>query len=117
MLKAVIKKLPDKEGFVLVGFPRNISQAQLFQQKFSVSPVAILVDCSELELGRNLGQRRGKLDDNKEAVKKRLKLYRKETLPMLKSLDEEDRLKVVDGDREPEKVGYIGSNKIPQYCH
>ena len=104
MLKAAIKKEGDKDGFIIVGFPRDIVQAQIFQQKFSVSPVALLLDCSELELGRNLGQRRGRVDDNKEAVKKRLQLYREATLPMLKSLDEEDRLRVVDGDKEPLKV-------------
>lgn len=104
MLKAAIKKEGDKDGFIIVGFPRDIVQAQIFQQKFSVSPVALLLDCSELELGRNLGQRRGRVDDNKEAVKRRLQLYREATLPMLKSLDEEDRLRVVDGDKEPLKV-------------
>ena len=104
MLKDAMKKNTSKEGFVIVGFPRDIVQAQTFQQKFSVSPVAVLVDCSELELGRNLGQRRGRVDDNKEAVKRRLELYRECTLPMLKSLDEEDRLRVVDGDKEPQKV-------------
>ena len=104
MVKAQMKKVRDKEGFVIVGFPRNISQAKTFEQKFGVTPVALLLDCSEIELGRNLGQRRGRVDDNKEAVNRRLELYREETLPMLKGLDEENRLRVVDGDKEHEKV-------------
>lgn len=91
---------PDKAGFILVGFPRDISQAQLFEARFSVSPVAVLVDCSEIELGRTLGQRR----EGAGSVKRRLKLYREGTLPMLKRLDDEERLRVVDGDAEPEKV-------------
>ena len=39
-----------------------------------------------------------------EAVSQRLKHYRETTLPMLKTLDEEDRLRVVDGDKDEEKV-------------
>ena len=39
-----------------------------------------------------------------EAVSRRLQVYRDITLPMLKSLDEENRLRVVDGDREEVKV-------------
>lgn len=35
---------------------------------------------------------------------KRLQQYREITLPMLKSLDEEERLRVVDGDKNDDKV-------------
>ena len=42
--------------------------------------------------------------DCQDAVSRRLQVYREITLPMLKSLDEENRLRVVDGDREEVKV-------------
>ena len=58
-------------------------------------PVCVLIDCSELELGRNLGQRHGRVDDNLDAYKRRLQLYRELSLPLLKTLDEENRLKIV----------------------
>jgi adenylate kinase family enzyme len=54
-----------------------------------------LFDCSELELGRSLGQRHKRIDDHFDAFKRRLELYRELTLPMLKSLDEQNRLKIV----------------------
>ena len=54
--------------------------------QMKVRPKAILIDCSELELGRNLGQRRGRPDDNLEAYKRRLQHYREHCLPMLKAL-------------------------------
>ena len=37
-------------------------------------------------------------------MSQRLKHYRETTLPMLKTLDEEDRLRVVDGDKDEVKV-------------
>merc|ERR1712233_137597 len=54
--------------------------------------------------GRNLGQRKGRGDDNLEAYKKRLAVYREHGLPLAKALDEEGRLRVVDADREPHQV-------------
>lgn len=57
--------------------------------------MAVLIDCSELELGRNLGQRHGRPDDNLDAYKRRLQLYREQTLPTLKALDDQDRLRIV----------------------
>ena len=74
----------------------------VFQLK--VRPKVVLIDCSELELGRNLGQRRGRPDDNLESYKRRLQLYREFSLPMLKTLDEDHRLRIVDGDVEESQI-------------
>ena len=60
-----------------------------------LKPPCVLIDCSELELGRNLGTRTGRIDDSIDAYKRRLELYRELTLPMLKTFDEQNRLKIV----------------------
>lgn len=106
MLRSAMKKSITSDGFVVVGFPRNIQQVESFQEKILTNcpPVTVLLDCSELELARNLGQRRARIDDNKDAVARRLQVFRETTLPMIKCLDEEERLRVVDGDKEDEKV-------------
>ena len=70
----------------------------------SSPPVSILLDCSESELGKNLSKKTGRVDDNQEAVASRLQQNRDITLPMLKTLDEEDRLRVVDGDKDYSQV-------------
>ncbi len=77
------------------GFPRDVIQAQSFEEKMGIKPSVVLIDCSELELGRNLGQRRGRPDDHLDAYKRRLQLYRELTLPMLKFIDEQNRLRIV----------------------
>ena len=59
----------------------------------------ILIDCSELELGRNLGRRIGRLDDSVVASRRKLQVYRDSTLPMLRALDEEGKLVVVRSHR------------------
>lgn len=63
--------------------------------QFHQIPPLLLVDCSELELGRNLGRRESRLDDNVAAARRRLAIYREVTLPMLKAFDEKNRLKIV----------------------
>ncbi|CAG0894995.1 unnamed protein product [Darwinula stevensoni] len=64
----------------------------------------ILIDCSELELGRNLGRRIGRLDDSVVASRRKLQVYRDNTLPMLRTLDEEGKLIVIDGDSDEDHV-------------
>jgi len=41
----------DAEGFFVAGFPRDIIQAQNFEERTGVRPPCVLIDCSELELG------------------------------------------------------------------
>ena len=113
MLRDEMKKHTESEGFIIVGFPRNISQVKSpvfivylsiylstylhispwqvhhFPSRVSTArpPVALLLDCSELELARTLGARRGRLDDTKEAVARRLQTYRQDILTVVSSWD------------------------------
>jgi hypothetical protein len=68
----------------------------LFQ--FKQQPIVILLDCSKLQLGR------GRLDDSVAAFRRRLELFRELSLPMLKTLDSENRLTIVDGDTDTPAV-------------
>ncbi|XP_069948782.1 adenylate kinase isoenzyme 5 isoform X2 [Cherax quadricarinatus] len=104
IVRKKIEELKSHEGIVLVGFPRDIIQAQNFEEKFHQIPPLLLIDCSELELGRNLGRRENRLDDNVAAARRRLAIYREVTLPMLKAFDEKNRLKIIDGDADWEQV-------------
>lgn len=58
----------------------------------------MLLDCSKLQLGR------GRLDDSVAAFRRRLELFREFTLPMLKTMDTESRLSIIDGDTETAPV-------------
>ncbi|XP_042874990.1 adenylate kinase isoenzyme 5-like [Penaeus japonicus] len=104
LLKDKLASLKYREGIVVVGYPKDVIQAQSFEEKFHQIPPLLLVDCSELELGRNLGRRESRLDDNVAAARRRLAIYREVTLPMLKAFDEKNRLKIIDGDADIEQV-------------
>ncbi|XP_042224264.1 adenylate kinase isoenzyme 5-like isoform X2 [Homarus americanus] len=124
LVRKKLEELKTREGVVLVGFPRDIIQAQNFEEKFHQIPPLLLIDCSELELGRNLGRRENRLDDNVAAARRRLAIYREVTLPMLKAFDEKNRLKIIDGDadweqveREVKRAIYVETQNLARRTH
>ncbi|KAH9636131.1 hypothetical protein HF086_007083 [Spodoptera exigua] len=58
----------------------------------------VLLDCSKLQLGR------GRRDDSVAAFRRRLEVFRELSLPMLKTLDQDHRLVIVDGDTDSPDV-------------
>ncbi|PSN48579.1 hypothetical protein C0J52_14666, partial [Blattella germanica] len=86
------------QGILMDGFPRDMNQVYEFENKFKQQPIVILLDCSKLQLGR------GRLDDSVAAFRRRLELFRELSLPMLKTLDNENRLTIVDGDTDTPAV-------------
>lgn len=88
----------DTDGIVIDGYPRDLNQIHEFEDKFGQQPPLVLLDCSKLQLGR------GRLDDNVSAFRKRLELFREVSLPMLKALDNENRLTIIDGDTDVPSV-------------
>lgn len=125
---------PDcAEGFMLDGFPRNLSQAEALSQ-ISTIHAAVLIDVPEtVSLERLSGRRQcrecgtifhlkfvpprkdgvcdkcaGELyqrdDDKPEAIKERLAIYRSETLPITDYYEKGGLLVTVDGSGTPDEV-------------
>ncbi len=77
-----------KCGYLLDGFPRNVSQAEALAAKAGDDAIelALLLDVGEQELvDRLLGRARelGRTDDNEETIRRRLRVYRDETEPLV----------------------------------
>ncbi|ODM96608.1 Adenylate kinase isoenzyme 5, partial [Orchesella cincta] len=101
---------------IIDGFPRSLQELKSFEEKFPSPkllvrpPPCVLIDCTEVELGRSLGQRSVKLQGlndplhkdlfSQQVIKKQLEIYRTVTLPTLKVLDDQERLTIIDGDIE-----------------
>ncbi|KAE9528645.1 hypothetical protein AGLY_012220 [Aphis glycines] len=98
ILDKELLKYINAEGIVIDGYPRNIGQLNYFEKKYAQRPKLILLDCSKLQLGR------GRLDDSVSAFRRRLQSFREQTLPMLKALDKDNRLAVVDGNTDDKRV-------------
>lgn len=76
-------------GYLLDGFPRNLVQAWALDDAMGgdAIEVAILLDADEDELVSRLLLRAaevGRADDNEETIRTRLRVYRKETEPLVR---------------------------------
>lgn len=99
---------PDAQsGWILDGFPRNVNQAsfleQLLQKLTQDSARAINLDVpDEVLVSRLLG--RGRADDTEEVIRRRLEVYREQTLPLIDFYRDRQQLMSIDGNQPLEKV-------------
>jgi adenylate kinase len=89
-----------QNGFVVDGYPRNIAQKNIFDPDFDIVLYIRITD--ETATKRLIA--RGRSDDTKEAIQKRLELYHQETGPLLDVFLNEGKLWVVDGEKPVETV-------------
>ena len=85
VINAVKKRMeqPDaQKGYVFDGFPRNVEQASAMEAKDIEYDYVINLVVSEEEVIKRLTAR-GRADDKPEIIKTRLKVFEKETAPLL----------------------------------
>ena len=96
-----------QSGWILDGFPRNVNQAsfleQLLQKLTQDSVRAINLDVpDEVLVSRLLG--RGRADDTEEVIRRRLEVYREQTLPLIDFYRDRQQLMSINGNQPLEKV-------------
>lgn len=94
-------------GILFDGFPRTrdeIGDAERLIDRYHGRPdLAILLEVHEEELLRRL-KRRGRPDDSLDIARERLRLFKKETTPVIDYYREAGRLIAVDGNPAVEEV-------------
>jgi adenylate kinase len=96
-----------KDGWVLDGFPRNVSQADFLSDLLEkldqkCNGVINLDVPDQVLMKRLLG--RGRKDDNEETIANRLHVYREQTAPLIDYYQQHHLLKTVNGDRQLEEI-------------
>lgn len=119
--KARLKDPDTQDGWVIDGFPRNLSQSEWLSAKLdkynkTVDKVFYL-DVSEEESIRRLAKRGrrspdGSLHDSPERIKERLRRYKKEEQDVLHYYENMGVLEKVDGERSIEEI----HKEILQIC-
>lgn len=77
--------LGENNKFLIDGFPRTEDNRLAYEQIIGASPSLVLFfDCpEEVMVKRVLNRNEGRVDDNEETVKKRLKVFRELSLPVV----------------------------------
>ena len=108
VLEIVRKNLLKKnKGWILDGYPRNISQANSLDQVLKDInqdlEMVLYLDVNEDILVERLLSR-GRADDNEDTIRTRLNIYRETTEPLIDFYKDINILKYIDGDRELEII-------------
>jgi adenylate kinase len=126
LVKSKINENDCKDGFILDGFPRNLTQAEVLNS-FTQIDYAIVIKISDNEAIKRISGRRtcedcgvianintddvkdlckfcgGRLiqrdDDVEETVKNRLETYHNTTKPLIEFYEKLNKTKIIDGER------------------
>ena len=104
IIKNRLKENDVQQGYLLDGFPRTINQAEGFQKiilqlKHQLN-IVISLSANKEELIKRLiirGKDSGRSDESPKIIRHRLKVYWKQTAPLLKYYNEKKILKNIDG--------------------
>ncbi len=95
------------ENIIFDGFPRQLDQYNFFKEWLNDKKVKIdLVFVIEVSVATTLKRLalRKRNDDTPEAIKERLMLYNKETLPVISELVKDSKVIKVDGEATVEEI-------------
>jgi adenylate kinase len=108
IVRDAIKSL-DGKPILLDGFPRTVAQADALAGTLAACgrelTAAVLVDVpDDVVVERISGRRQGRKDDRPETVRARLRVYHRETEPLVAYYDERGLLRRVDGGQDADAV-------------
>ncbi len=100
----------NQKGWLLDGFPRNVVQAKalkvlLDKIKQPIDGVVLLELDDESLIQRLLG--RGRIDDNEEVIRRRLGVYREQTIPLINYYSNQGLLKSVKAHGEINHIAIL----------
>ena len=81
-LETRLQNKDTERGYVLDGFPRSMEQVKEMEERNIGYDHVVYLDVAEDEVIRRL-MSRGRADDKPDIIKQRLKVYEKETVPII----------------------------------
>ncbi|MEW5857163.1 MAG: adenylate kinase [Cyanobacteriota bacterium] len=106
-----LSQTDTQPGWILDGFPRNVSQAtfldKLLQELDQASDCVLNLEVPDEVLVERMlerGRKQGRTDDTEEVIRRRLEVYRTQTAPLIDFYEQRQQLVSVDGDRSLEEV-------------
>ncbi|XP_022891020.1 UMP-CMP kinase-like isoform X2 [Olea europaea var. sylvestris] len=99
-VKLILKAIESSENdrFLIDGFPRSEENRMAYERVVGIEPDFVLFfDCPEEEMvKRVLNRNQGRVDDNIDTVKERLKVFKALNLPVIEYYSEKGKLYKID---------------------
>lgn len=101
-LEIFLKRISQEDcakGFVIDGYPRNMAQYAVLKERMTPTHV-IIIDISREESVDRLVKRakiEKRPDDSPEILEQRLKIYEKETIPVIEEYKRQNLINLVNG--------------------
>ncbi|XP_063154212.1 adenylate kinase isoenzyme 5 [Candoia aspera] len=106
-IKQRLMQIPDEEGIVIDGFPRDVAQALSFEDQICTPDLVVFLSCSNQRLKERLMKRaeqQGRPDDNLKATQRRLTNFKQNAVPLVKYFQEKGLIVTLDADKDEEEV-------------
>ncbi|XP_030474546.2 UMP-CMP kinase 3-like isoform X2 [Syzygium oleosum] len=102
--KAMQESGNDK--LLIDGFPRDDGSRAAFEAVIKIEPEFVLfLDCSEEEMKtRLLNRNQGREDDNIDTIRKRFKVFRESTLPVIEYYNSKGKVRKIDAGKPAQEV-------------
>ncbi|KAL3104494.1 hypothetical protein niasHT_027204 [Heterodera trifolii] len=88
---AMLKKRESSNGFLIDGYPREVTQGERFEQEIQSPVLVIYFEASDETLVKRL-MGRGRSDDNAETIKNRLHTFVESTKPVVDHYGKQGKL-------------------------
>ncbi|CAO3635128.1 unnamed protein product [Cunninghamella echinulata] len=88
----------NKTRFLIDGFPRKMDQAIKFEETVVASKLVLYFECPEQVMLERLLKRSessGRADDNIESIKKRFRVFKETSFPVIEAYEKQNKVKTV----------------------
>nr|KAF6503802.1 adenylate kinase 5 [Rousettus aegyptiacus] len=97
-IKQKLMQIPDEEGIVIDGFPRDVAQALSFEDQICTPDLVVFLACANQRLKERLlkrAEQQGRPDDNLKATQRRLMNFKQNAAPLVKYFQEKGLIMTV----------------------
>lgn len=105
--EAMLAKVNTSDGFLIDGYPRKVEQGVEFEKEIVPCSMCLYFDCSDKTMKDRLmsrGKDSGRADDNEDTINQRIKLFHKETKPVISHYDRQGKLKTINSEKDSSEV-------------
>ncbi|XP_041368215.1 adenylate kinase isoenzyme 5-like isoform X2 [Gigantopelta aegis] len=105
--EAMQEKAGTCKGFLIDGYPRELEQGKRFENEIAAATFVLYFDVSDETMTARLLERAktsGRVDDNEETIKKRLKTFHDITTPVIDYYEQQDKIKKIPAESSVDEI-------------